>query len=663
MTHQPETRTGERSVAYVLGPQGPVGRYLPGYEPRPGQIEMGLLVEQALTTRRHAVIEAGTGVGKSLGYLVPAVLSGKRVIVSTANKALQEQLVRKDIPFLKEVLSVPFTSALVKGRGNYLCLDRFSEEEAFQSLTGGGGDFARLKTWAAATTTGDVEEFTDRLGDRALLGRIVSTRRSCIGQTCTHFADCYVERMRGLAEGARIIVCNHALLLADLHLRDMGAYLLPDRDAIIIDEAHHLEASATSALTVSLTRQDVVDLVENTVIRHHADEATLSRLLRLNNTVFGYLEREAGTRGRRVVAEELPAGLEMHQVLDAIAETLRKNNPSKGLAATPEERRFQNVLEWVQSLTDNARLIAKASDADSVRYVESPPGGPAAQARRETGVTIQWAPISVDTILKEILFDRQPVICTSATLAVGERFDFFTRNVGCADPLTLTVPSHFDYAEQAVLYVPRSLPEYRRDSGEVYNVEVAREMYRLLMASQGRAFCLFTSYRTLDQVYAILSEHLPFLCLKQGPLPRAELLRRFKENQPAVLFATRSFWEGVDVVGDALSLVIIDKMPFSVPDDPVIEARVARMKARGEDWFGGMVLPEAILGLKQGFGRLIRSTADRGVVAILDSRLITRGYGSTVLDALPPARQTTAISTVREFFARGGTEQGAANSG
>ncbi len=649
MTASPHTSADERSVAHILGPHGPVGRYLPGYEPREGQITMALMVERALTEGRHAAIEAGTGTGKSLGYLIPAILSGKRVIVSTANKALQEQLVRKDIPFLKEVLSTPFTSALVKGRGNYLCLDRMNEEEAFQSMAGASADFGRLKEWAARTISGDVEEYTEKMGDRKVLSRIVSTRRTCIGAACTFFGDCYVERMRGLAEGARIIVCNHALLLADLRLRDLGAFLLPDRDAIIIDEAHHLEDSATSALTVSLTRQDTIDLAESAVVRHHADDSTLQRLLRLNNTVFGHLERQSGPRGRQVVAEELPAGLEMSDLLGGIAETLRQQNPVKGVASTPEERRYQNTLEWVTSLHENARLISKAADSDSVRYVEAPP--PGFGGAQGPGLTVKWAPIAVDVVLKDILFDQQPVISTSATLAVNGTFDYFARNVGCTDPLTAVVPSHFDYAEQAMLYVPRSLPEYRREEPEASTKEVAREMYRLLMASQGRAFCLFTSYRALDQAYSILSEHLPFLCLKQGTQPRAELLRRFRANQPAVLFATRSFWEGVDVAGDTLSLVIMDKMPFSVPDDPVIEARVARMKEKGEDWISGMVLPAAILGLKQGFGRLIRSTSDRGVVAILDSRLLSRGYGRTVLASLPPARQTAAIADVRAFFA------------
>ncbi len=650
MVHKQHVSLDERSVSYILGSQGPVGRYLPGYEPRAGQIEMALLVERALATGKHAVIEAGTGTGKSLGYLVPAILSGKRIIVSTANKALQEQLVRKDIPFLKEVLPVAFTSALVKGRSNYLCYDRLAQEEVFQAMAGELVDFTRLKAWANRTSSGDVEEFTERLADRGVLGRIVSTRRTCIGEACQYFADCFVEHMRGMAEGARIIVCNHALLLADLYLRDLGAYLLPNRDAIIIDEAHHLEDSATSALTVSLTHRDVLDLSESGIVRQHADEATLNCLRRANDLLFGNLERQARPRGRQVITEDLPAAAEMATVLGQVAESLRQANTSKGAGTTPDERRFQNTLEWVQSLAENVRLIAKEADGDSVRYVEALPREVEGALVHGLTLTVKWAPIAVDGVLKEILFEKQPVVCTSATLAVDGEFTFFARNVGCADPLTLVVPSHFDYPNQAVLYVPRALPEYRKDATEVYNVELAREMYRLLMASKGRAFCLFTSYRTLDQVYAILSEHLPFLCLKQGSMGRAELLRRFKENQPAVLFATRSFWEGVDVAGDALSLVIIDKMPFSVPDDPVIEARVNLMKERGEDWFNGMVLPAAILGLKQGFGRLIWSTNDRGVVAILDSRLLTRNYGLTVLGSLPPARRVTAISAIREFF-------------
>jgi Rad3-related DNA helicase len=581
----------------------------------------------------------------SLAYLVPAIYSGKRVIVSTANKALQDQLVGKDIPFLQHTLPRDVSAALVKGRSNYLCLERFGEEEQYQTMAGQTYDYRALKAWAAATTTGDFEEM-DMLPGRDLLARASSTTRTCIGTVCGHFHDCFVEKMRARAEASQLVVCNHALLLADLVVRDMGAYLLPDRDVVIIDEAHRLEEAAFAAFTVSLSRRDITELVEHDALRRHAGTERVAALPVLADRLFRRFERPTG-RGRDVVTDELTPGLALAQGLAEIAEHLTRHNPHKAApAATPESRRYEKLVAWTARLAEDARLVSRANDKDSVRYVEYRTVGHTLE------VTLKWTPIDVGEPLAEILFRQSPVVCTSATLAVGD-FAYFRHAVGIDEAAEFVAPSPFDYPAQCLLYVPAHLPEFRATASPEYTAALCREIEGLVRASGGRAFLLFTSYRGMEDAYKALRDALPYTLLKQGELPRGELLRRFRADGSAVLFATKSFWEGVDVVGEALSLVVIDRMPFSVPDDPVVATRVNRLKEDGGDWFNDLMLPTAILQLKQGVGRLIRSNKDRGVVAILDSRLARKGYGRRVIAALPPARLARRMEDVEAFFAAG----------
>src|SRR5919204_180091 len=492
------------TMAEILGPGGVISRRLPGYESRPAQVTMAETVATALQQGRHAIIEGGTGVGKSLAYLIPAIYSGKKVIISTANKALQDQLVGKDIPFLQPAPPREVPAALVRGRSNSLCLDRLDEEERFQTMAGPSPDYRRLKAWAAGTRTGDFEELPT----------------------------------------------------------------LPARD----------------------------------------------------------LQVRVG------------------EALAEIAERLVRQDPFRD-AKTPtrESRHYEKLVEWTSRLAEDARLISTVNDEDSVRYVERGAGP------RFAEVTAKWTPVDVSEPLAEILFRQTPVICTSATLAVGD-FSYFRRAVGITAAAELIAPSPFDYPRQCLLYVPSHLPEFRGAATPEYTAALCAEIERLVRASGGRAFLLFTSYRGLEDAYAALAARLPYTVLRQGEAPRGELLRRFRADGAAVLFGTRSFWEGVDVVGDALSLVVIDRMPFTVPDDPVVSTRVERMKREGQDWFNDLMLPTATLQLKQGVGRLIRSRTDRGVVAILDSRLAHRAYGVRVIRALPPARLVRHIAEVESFF-------------
>jgi Rad3-related DNA helicase len=599
----------------------------------------------------------------SLAYLIPAIYSGKKVIISTANKALQDQLVGKDIPFLQHALPREVTAALVKGRSNYLCLDRLDEEERFQTMAGTSPDYRRLKAWAAGTRTGDFEELPT-LPARDLLGRVGSTTRTCIGNACQYFfGECFVEKMRARAEKASLVVCNHALLLADLMVRDLGAYLLPDRDAVIIDEAHRLEETALDAFTRSLSRRDVAELAENTLLRRNVGEATVDRLHDLADALFRPLElgdRRWAIGGRMGPAlpptayrlpptsykltEQLDGGLRLAEALAEMAERLIRQDPFRDTkTSTRESRHYEKLVEWTSRLAEDARLISTVNDEDSVRYVERGAGP------RFAEVTAKWTPVDVSEPLAEILFRQTPVICTSATLAVGD-FSYFRRAVGIDEAAELIAPSPFDYPRQCLLYVPSHLPEFRGAATPEYTAALCAEIERLVRASGGRAFLLFTSYRGLEDAYAALAARLPYTVLKQGEAPRGELLRHFRADGAAVLFGTRSFWEGVDVVGDALSLVVIDRIPFTVPDDPVVSTRVERMKRAGQDWFNDLMLPTATLQLKQGVGRLIRSRTDRGVVAILDSRLAHRSYGVRVIRALPPARLVRRIAEVESFF-------------
>jgi len=639
---------------------------------------MAEMVSRALRTGEHAIVEAGTGTGKSMAYLVPAIYSAKTIVISTANKALQEQLIRKDIPFLQNVLPISFSAAVVKGRGNYLCLDRYREEEAYQKLIGGGRGWQRLASWKDETTSGDFEDLPAALpGD--LRGRVMSTSRTCVGQVCDLYELCFVEAAYRRAEASKIIVCNHALLLADLMLRDRAAYLLPDRDAIIIDEAHHLEEAAINAFSVQLGPADITELLENALVKRQVDAALLDRASLAGRRLAEEIRHACGQLPR-IVTEPLPAGDAFADRIVEMADEMNRTNPHQASERSKEARRYARVVEWLQDTAEASRLIARVQDKNSVRYSVLVESG------RDRVAAIRWSPIDVSQRLNEILFSLYPTICTSATLATraaGDRdvanlpddpergprmeedgyrspspFSYFRGRVGCDEAREAVIASPFDFFHQCLLYVARSMPEFSPALHDDYAKALAAHLERLIAASRGRAFCLFTSYKTLDRVHELLAPKLGYPVLRQGEAPRPELIRRFRAQPGSVLFATRSFWEGVDVVGEALSLVAIDKMPFSAPDDPVVQARVERMKAECKDWFNDLMLPQATLQLKQGFGRLIRSSEDRGVVAILDSRLIRKSYGRQVIAALPPARRTDRLETVEEFFAERDSPEG-----
>ena len=629
---------------------GVLSRSLPGYQERPAQLAMARHVVDALTNNHHLVCEASTGTGKSIAYLLPIVRSGKVAIVSTANKALQEQLFYKDIPFLQRHIQ-PFPAALVKGMGNYLCLERYTEEKGFQVLAPTLA-FSRMEDLMGdfSVWDGDLDLLPTALPGE-LRARLTTDSDQCAWRSCPHFGDCYVRQMRETARKAQIIVVNHTLLLLDAV---MDGYFLPERDLIVIDEAHHLEEEATRAFTATVTPSRVQSLLALRRLREHADAQAIMNATIANTALWEalLLVAKPDARGRQNLRQPLQEGLRLSSEIDTLANSLQHHRPL--VMDDKEEQLFEKLVKRTRQLASDLRLVFGVTQPDErVYYVEYSrgPGG-----RRAPQPSVSAAPLSVTELLREKLFDRITTIATSATLAVNNDFKFFRRRVGLPAAREVTLPLTFDYEHQAILYLPRMRlePAFGAASGP-YLDELASQMEELVEASRGRAFLLFSSQNALQGVYDRLEERLSersFSLLAQGrDASRTELLRLFRERPQAVLFGLKSFWEGVDVVGAALSLVVIDKLPFDPPDDPVNEARVNRMRAAGENWFGEYTLPQAILRLKQGIGRLLRSHEDRGVMAILDKRLYTKGYGRQIVSALPPARRTNDIADVRAFFA------------
>ncbi|HTI14940.1 MAG TPA: helicase C-terminal domain-containing protein [Dictyobacter sp.] len=656
----------QRIVNKDLQQGGVLSRRLTGYEERPAQIEMASVVSHAITQNTPAIIEAATGTGKSLAYLVPAVRSGKVAIISTANKALQEQLFYKDIPFVQQHIK-PFEAALVKGINNYICLDRVENERMGMQFFTKNRDFQRLYEFIS-----DDEESIHFNGDFETLdfpipadirGHIAADSDQCAWSKCALFEDCYVREMRERAQHAQIIVVNHTLLLLDAAI---GGFLLPERDMIILDEAHHLEDEATRSFTLSITPNRIRSLLAQRLLKHHSQLSLQDETVRAAEKLWAQLQQlvDGSPKGRVNMDTPIEEGLHLATVLTDLTGSLRRQRP-KDLSER-DGQLYDKLLKRTQKLADEVRTVFSVDQQDTfVYYIER------AISTRTLEYHASAAPLDVTDWLKERLFDKCNVISTSATIATvgpnpvipgekGPNFAYFRRRIGLdpierQDVLESILPLTFDYPNNSLLYIPRELPAPTYASGSNdYMTAIAREMYRLVKLSRGRAFLLFSSKRMLDHAYTLISENkrddFYYPLLKQGELSRMELTRRFREEEGAVLFGLKSFWEGVDIAGDALSLVVIDKLPFDPPDDPIHEARITRMKDAGENWFGEYVLPQAVLRLKQGLGRLLRTRTDRGVMAILDTRLHTKQYGRQVLDALPPARRTTNVRDVERFF-------------
>jgi len=639
------------AVDEVFAPGGPIARALAGYEPREGQVRMARLVERGFLENVHTIVEAGTGVGKSLAYLVPALRAGARVVVSTGTIALQEQLVRKDIPLVTRALGVNARVVLLKGRNHYLCKAKFEKESAAR-LVAPSLALERLWAWAERTETGDRAEldFTPRADDWETLD---ADADDCVGEYCSRFADCFFFKQRDAARFADVVVVNHALFFLDLV---SGGALLPAYDFVILDEAHHAEKYATAALTATLSPVSVGRMMRK-LHRTYAIPAGYDAELdegmrRLQQTLARVPGDKYPIAANEGVFEVLPVLRESFYGLENWLHGHWKDGLRKAIDNEAEaERRRDLALRAVSAHVatvdriESAALQARsgalpADEIEAVAWVERGDG----EARYE----VNAAPFQVADFLRGALFARtRSVVLTSATISAGGSFDFLRSSLGIDDTQTLVAPSPFDYARQARLFVapPRLNPKTAD-----FARRAAPLIEEILDRSAGRAFVLFTSYARLREVHALLRERLAFPTKVQGDLPRSALLDWFRTTKNAVLFATGTFWEGIDVVGDALSCVVIDRLPFPSPGEPLVAARIAALEAQGRSGFEHYMIPSATVRLKQGFGRLIRSTTDRGVVALLDGRAASMRYGATILDALPPATRIDDLAELDGLF-------------
>jgi ATP-dependent DNA helicase DinG len=631
----------------VFGAAGPLARALPGYAFRPEQAAMAKAVGQALARLEPLLVEAGTGTGKTFAYLVPALLSGRSAIISTGTRTLQDQLFHRDMPMLAKALGMPVKIALLKGRTNYLCRHRLELLGQQGSLLGHERGVSRLLAkvtrWAATTKSGDLAELTDLPEQSSIWPNITSTRENCLGQECPQFSRCHVFDARRNAQAADIVVVNHHLLLADLALKDEGfGDLLPGAEAVILDEAHQIPDIAAQFFGQVWSVRKV-----QTLLRDINAEMTAAgvRAPSMRDALAALEERLEALR----VA--LPGGAGRHEwgaLPDAFLDALPDIETSlSGLAGQLEGlgagAGTAQCGRRAAALANQLAGIREYSDEVGLRWVEA----------TANGLLLQFTPFEIAERLREYVESRPCAwVFTSATLAIGEDFSHFAARVGLPDARTLRIDSPFDYRTQALLFLPPRMPDPQDPAFAGRFIEACAP---LLEASGGRAFLLYTSYRGLAEGVRELKARFPappFPILVQGEAPREALLNRFRELGNAVLLATGSFWEGVDVKGDALSIVAIDKLPFAAPDDPLLRARLEGIRRRGGNPFFEYQLPQAVLALKQGVGRLIRDFDDFGVIVVGDPRMTTKAYGKVFRDSMPPSPVVNQSSVAAEFLAR-----------
>ena len=648
------------AVGAAFAPGGPIALALPGFEARGGQLEMAAAVSEVFADGGILLAEAGTGTGKTLAYLVPAILSRQRVLVSTGTKNLQEQIFFKDLPVLRETLGVPFTATYMKGRGNYLCLHRFDALKASGSAQSLG--FTRdesiyirlIDEWRRETGTGDRAELEDLPEELPFWKDVAASSENCIGTDCPQYQECFVTRMRQRAAESDVVIVNHHLLCADAAVRQSEyGEVIPACRYAVVDEAHQLEDVATQYFGLAVSNYRVDDLARdmdralgaNLVgdrdradslkddaerVRDHARGFFAAlQMLRFDSPGLGGAESRirVGPAHMLKVAEEGAALDGAIQALEADI-ALAREVPTDVIAIGARAAALRTDLEF----------LLRADDPGFVYYLEV----------RGRGTFLRGSPIDVSAIVRDLLIDRMTAtVLTSATLTVDGSFEYVRGRLGITRAREVRLASEFDYSRQAILYLPKRMPEPR---SREFAAAAAREVVEIVKRTRGRAFVLFTSYANLREVQARASSEIEYPILVQGTAPRSALLRDFKATPNAVLLATSSFWQGVDVVGEALSCVIIDKLPFASPGDPITSARIEAINARGGLAFAEYQIPLAILALQQGLGRLLRHRQDRGVLAVLDPRLRSMGYGRRFLASLPPAPVTHQLADVERFF-------------
>jgi ATP-dependent DNA helicase DinG len=646
----------------IFGRDGLISRSHPDYEFRPGQIQMAEAVLRAFEERRHLLVEAGTGTGKTLAYLVPAIAAatarGERVIISTGTKNLQEQLMEKDIPFLQRVLPKKFTASYMKGRNNYACLQRIKRAESAPILDGldDVDHFEEVRHWARDSQTGDRAELVGLPENLSFWRHIDARSEICMGQKCPDYDPCFITRMRQRAQDADIVIVNHHLFFADLALRG-GEYgqVLPDYSAVIFDEAHSIEDVAAEYFGHQVSSYQVEDLLRDMNLLPVTDVDANKELTRAGGRVARFSERfwqgfqEArgeegrapilpGTFARKNTRGEIEATALGDSYLSLDGALNRMETTLDALREQPPE--VENLIRRIREVRFGLEFIVAGDDKRYVYWME----------RRGRGMFLRASPIDVSTLLQDKLFERvETVVMTSATLASAGNFSFARERLGLMDEKTdeLIAPSSYDYQNQSVLYLPPRMPDPRSPQ---WAEAAAAEVLRILEVTDGRAFVLSTSLNGMRALYERVAPQVDFPCFMQGTAAKTALLDKFRSTPNAVLFATSSFWQGVDVRGSALSCVIIDKLPFAVPSDPIVAARQRFIEDAGGSSFYEYSVPQAIISLKQGLGRLIRSATDRGVLSVLDPRLRTQPYGRQFIKSLPPCRVTSDLEDVARVF-------------
>jgi len=647
----------------LLAPGGGLARAIPHYEDRAEQRAMSAAVARALADERPLIVEAGTGTGKTLAYLVPALASGKRVVVSTGTRALQDQIARHDVPLLRSILARPFSAVVLKGVSNYACRRKLAELGA-RNATRASPDvsISALVDWANDSATGDRAEVEWLAESAPLWADATTTPDARLGPRCPHFERCFVTQARRLAEHAQLVLVNHHLYFADRALRNAhpSARILPDHDAVIFDEAHQLEDVATEHFGARVSTHQLAELVRDAQLAlaglplwtGRAADDTIRTVERAGVGLFALVRSVLSAGGAYDGRVPLPAGLFEHPErqtawfkLDTALEELARTAEAESQpppddeadAASGPRAALSGLARRARAVRDDLATIAEQRHKSHVYWGET----------RATGTYLTASPIDVADLMRRHILRAGPTpILTSATLTAAGTFDYTRKRLGLDEADELVVASSFDYARQAMLYVPRDLPP----AIEGFSAAAAARTLELLALTEGRAFLLFTSHRALREAADRLAG-LPYPRMVQGEMPRAALISRFRATPHAVLFGTSSFWEGVDVPGDALSLVVIDKLPFAPHTDPLVAARMQSCAEAGGDPFAAIQLPAAAIALKQGFGRLIRRRDDRGIVAILDGRIVSRGYGRTFLDTLPVGLpRSSALEQVKRWW-------------
>ncbi|CAN5701739.1 ATP-dependent DNA helicase [soil metagenome] len=652
----------------IFGKNGLIAKHHKDYEYRAGQIKMAEAVLRAFEEKKHLIVEAGTGTGKTLAYLVPAIAAAigqkKRIIISTGTKNLQEQLMEKDIPFLQKVMPKKFSAAYMKGRSNYACLYRIAKAEN-QPILDGLDEmdyFDEVRRWARESETGDRSELVNLPENISFWSRINAKSENCLGQKCPDFEPCFITRMRARAEDADIVIVNHHLFFADLNIRgNEYGRVLPDYAAVIFDEAHLIEDIAADYFGFQVSSFQIEELVRDSDNLPITDAIATRDLTKLAARIVGLADqfwtRFVQIRGSDGRFPLLPNAF-AQKSRDGDIQTTPLGEAYFALDSALE--RLETVLDlYAEKMTEAESLVRRVrqtrfdldfvctqAEKNYVYWLE----------KRGRGIFLRASPIDVSQLLQEKLFDKvETVVMTSATLSTNGKFDFIKDRLGLDNSKTdtLLAPSSFDYQKQAIIYLPKAMPE---PSSPDFSQMAAGEIIKLLNVTNGHAFVLCTSNYSMNTLYELVSMRVNFPCFVQGSMSKAGLLEQFRRTPSAVLFATSSFWQGVDVRGEQLSCVIIDKLPFAVPSDPIVAARTRFIDEQGGKSFFEYSVPNAIISLKQGIGRLIRSSTDKGVIAILDSRLKTKSYGRDFLNGLPKCKITSELKDVAQIF--GGEEIG-----